>query len=95
MTVVLGIAIGALVGPPALAAQQSASVVVRANVIKVPVAPAGLDSLTRGVRGSVSAATRARVIADARARGLRIAVSGASQPARRTGAVVLMEYVAN
>jgi hypothetical protein len=93
--VVLGVAIGALVGPPALAAQQSASVLVRANVIKVPVAPAALDSLTRAMRRSVPAATRARVMADARKRGVRIAVSGTAQDPRRAGSVVLMEYVAN
>jgi hypothetical protein len=101
MALALGLAGSAV--PRGLAAQQTASVLVRVNVINVPVAPAAFDSLSRVMRDSVTSGTRARVMAHARGRGLRVAVVSplprVGHPARPAAAappdVLLVEYVAN
>jgi hypothetical protein len=105
MSVALALVFMAAARPAALSAQQSANVLVRVNVISVPVAPAAFDSLTRTMRDTVSADTRARAMAHARERGLRVAITrpaldarGPTRPAgsgTRDGDVLLMEYVAN
>jgi hypothetical protein len=105
MIMAIGVAFMLASRPASLNAQQSASVLVRVNVINVPVAPAAFDSITRTMRDTVSADTRARAMAHARERGLRVAITRAaadSQPAapaalapQRETDVLLMEYVAN
>jgi hypothetical protein len=93
-TLVLGLA----VRPQALSAQQSASVLVRVNVIRTPIAAAAFDSLTQTVRRSASNVTMAKAEARAAERGVR--VRRVEAPKIRTAEapepeVVHMEYVAN
>jgi hypothetical protein len=104
VVVALALGLGLLARPRTVEAQQSASVLVRVNVISVPLAPAAFDSLSLTMRDSVSAGTRARVIARAGERGLRVAFAEPDAPSRsstpptaapRDRNVLLMEYVAN
>lgn len=99
----LGLLVGLLTAPNALAAQQTASVLVRVNVIRAPLAPAAFDSLSQAIRTSGSAVTRAEAQARATERGVRIRVvpvarvvepapAGAREDRRD---VLHMEYVAN
>ena len=93
----LGLLVGLLTAPSALAAQQSASVLVRVNVIRAPIAPAAFDSLSQAIRTNGSAVTRAKAQARATERGVRIRVVSkpiATEPADRRD-VLHMEYVAN
>ena len=94
-----GLLLGLAVGPQALSAQQSASVLVRVNVIRTPIAAAAFDSLTQTVRRSESGVTIAQAEARAAERGVRMRVvaapvARAAEPADRRD-VLHMEYVAN
>jgi hypothetical protein len=88
----LGILVGLLAAPNALVAQQSASVLVRVNVIRAPIAPAAFDSLSQTIRKNESGVTLARAEARAAERGVRIRVVPAPIDRRD---VLHMEYVAN
>lgn len=108
MGVMVGLAWGVAALPHPLAAQQNASVLVRANVIRVAVASHTLDSLGRAVLVSRSPAARADATARALTQGVRLWVerAGAGRAAARGAAepgsgtlrrrdVLHVEYVAN